>query len=139
MGIENREYKFNREAEIEEMLGDIRNVGPAKPVGYLPIEEITDYSKSGVQTLISESKTRGLETRIFTDHVWPGYRGSLWVYDRIALQALLNKDREILVQAGWPTEADEFVAHLYVQEPIGTPLYKLIARAFGDKFSESLE
>lgn len=139
MGIENGENKFNMEAEIERTLGSIRNVGAVKPVGYLPIETITGYCKSDLQALISESETRGLETKIFTGPEWPGHQGSLYVYDRNALQALLNEGREILAQAGWPTEAEEFVAHLHVQVPIGTPLFKLIARAFGDKFSESLE
>ncbi len=139
MGIENGKEKFNMKAEIERTLGNIRNVGPGKSVGYLPIETITDYCGSSAEQLINESRAKGFEAKIFIGQEWPGHQGSLFVYDRNALQELLNKNREILLQAGWPTEADTFVANLHIQVPIGTPLYKLIAQAFGDKFSENLE
>ena len=55
MGIENGKNEFNMEAEIERTLGSIKNVGPTKPIGYLPIETITDYCGSNVQVLIKES------------------------------------------------------------------------------------
>ncbi len=138
MGIE-RENKTKSQVEAESILRDIKNVGPNKPVGYLPIETITHYCKSNLEDLVSESKANGLETRIFTGDQWPGYQGSLYVYDRAALQALLYKDKSILIQAGWPVMADTFVENLHVQVPIGTPLFKLIARAFGDSFNENLD
>lgn len=114
-------------------------VGPDKPVGYLPVETIESYVGKRLQDVMAYLQNKGLEVKIFTGPEWPGFQGSLYVYDKAVLQKLLDENRQILSEAHWPTDADEFVANFKVQEKIGTPIYKLIAKAFGDKFSEELE
>lgn len=137
--MENIENKFSREQYVKDILDDIKMVGSSKPIGYLPLETITGYCKVNIDNLIAECHQKGLQTRIFTEKKWPGYTGSLWVYDLKALQKLLDENRDILISANWPTEADAFISNLYIDVPIGTPLYKLIAKAFNDTFSENLE
>lgn len=138
MGIEDAHHDDPLERDKEEALNNIRNIGPKKPVGYLPLETITDYCGQDLDQFVAECRARGHETRIFRGSQWPGLTGSLYVYDRDSLQTLLDDSRAILEQEGWPFDADGFVANLYVEVPEGTPIFKLIARAFGDKFSESL-
>lgn len=114
-------------------------VGPSKPVGYFPVETIESYVGKKLEEVMAYLQNKGLEVKIFTGSEWPGFHGALYIYDKAVLQRLLDENRQILLEARWPTSADDFVANLKRQEKIGTPIFKIIAKAFGDKFSEGLE
>lgn len=135
--------KLNENFEIEQdklrAWSGLDKVGPGKPVGYLPIDTIKGYIGKDLDEVVKYLEDKGLEVRLFTDFGWPGLDGSLYAYDRAALQKLLDENKQILIDSGWPTDADDFVANLKVDAKIGTPIYKLIAKAFDDKVSESLE
>ncbi len=126
-------------SDTERCWRDIETVGPMKPVGYLPIETIEDYIGKNLEAVIRHMKRKGLEVKIFTGKGWPGFRGSLYVYDKVTLQKLLDDNKQVLVDANWPTTADDFVANLKKMEHAGTPIYKLIAKTFADKFAENQE
>lgn len=115
------------------------SVGPDKPIGYLPIETIENYVGKKVDEVIKHLQKKGLEVKIFTGVEWPGFKGSLYTYDKVALQKVLDENKSILIDANWPVSADEFIENLKVQEKIDTPIYKVIAMTFGDKFSEELK
>jgi hypothetical protein len=84
-------------------------------------------------------------------HVWrPGRRSALWqvtvedrgttyylyVWDQPALAALLRRRADVLQAAGWPVEPEAFVArHREARAEPLTPLYDLIADAYGDRFN----
>ncbi|MFA6024231.1 MAG: hypothetical protein WC777_03380 [Candidatus Gracilibacteria bacterium] len=138
MAMEGPNYDDPIEQDKQHALNQIRTIGPEKPVGYLPVETITGYCGQNFDVFVAECRQRGHETRIFTGGGWPGFSGSLYVYDKVSLQNLLNRNQSILEQSGWPLNPDEFVANLHVWVQEGTPIFKLIAQAFGDKFSESL-
>lgn len=127
------------EQDKHEAWQQLDTVGPDKPVGYLPIETIESYTGKNLEDVMVYLKNKGLEVKIFTGPEWPGFNGALYVYDKAVLQRLLDENRQILLEAYWPTSADDFVANLKKQEKIGTPIFKIIANAFGDKFSEELE
>ena len=58
----------------------------------------------------------------------------LYLYDVHALQELLQRNLDVLEAAGWPTDPEEFILRMNTEDaPLGTPLYDLIADAFGDK------
>lgn len=128
----------NIELDRQRVLDSIKKVGPDKPVGYLPVDSITNYCGVDPEDLITSSEEKGLKIKIFEGETWPGGK-ALYVYDKTALQCLLDENKDTLIFEGWPTDADQFVENLDFQVPIGTPMYKLIAKAFGDKFSEQLE
>jgi hypothetical protein len=117
----------------------LEKVGPDKPVGYLPLDTIESYLGKNVDEVAEYLRSKGLEVRIFTGPEWPGFNGSLYAYNKIALQKLLDENKQILIAADWPIVADEFVANLKVNARIGTPIYKVIAKSFADKFTEGLE
>lgn len=118
----------------EGWLTDMESVGQEKPVGNMPIGTLEDDLQKNLEEIIKHFKDKGLEAKVFINPEPPNYKGTLCVYDKAALQKILDTNRQILLQANWPTEADEFVANLHiVQEKFGTPVYKVIAKAFGNK------
>lgn len=137
--MEKLQENFEVEQDKLRAWSGLDRVGPGKSVGYLPIETIRGYIGKDLDEVATYLKDKGLEVRIFTDFGWPGLDGSLYVYDKMALQKLLDENKQVLIDAGWPTDADGFVANLKVNAKIGTPIFKLIAKAFDDKASESLE
>jgi len=113
------------------MMDDLRKVGPSKPLGYLPTQAIVECCGLEVAAVVEESQTRGLKTRLFSDEECMCGE-SLYVYDAVALDGLLNQKRAVLEAAGWPTEAAPFVGMVaVVEETAFTDLFNVIANAFG--------
>lgn len=121
----------------EEVMRDLRDVGPAKPMGYLPLQSITEFCGIPLADAIEEAQVRGLTWCVFEEspdsHI---VSGALYVWDRAALGALLQVNRDILAIAEWPLDPDDFVAkvdRVTVYEDIFPALYELIGAAFADE------
>lgn len=129
--------KRNNEAEQEKikLLNDLYQVGPQKPLGYLPIDTLIDICKVNPEHLEQELQNKGLKTlKLNEKESNVAYHGALFTYDENALQKLLNEHHDVLEQAGWPSDSESFVRNLRIRvSNDNTPLFNLIADAFGDK------
>lgn len=120
----------------EEVMRDLRDVGPAKPMGYLPIRGITRFCGIPLAEAIADVQARGLAWRVVGEPPASSVAsGALYVWDRAALGALLDANRDILMIADWPLDPDVFVAkvdRVTVHEEVFPALYELIGAAFAD-------
>ena len=115
-------------------MDDLFQVGAAKPLGYLPLDTILSagYEPGTVE---AELRSRGLQTHICTENECSIASGALYAWDRAALTTILEVNRKVLEDAGWPSEADEFVGRImrqHISKSDFPKLYALIARAFGE-------
>lgn len=115
----------------EVVMSDIYLVGPAKPMGYLPLRALEEHSDRDEEELVRHLEERGLEVWFATGGTWMG--PSLWVFHRKSLQALLDNRKDVLVKYGWPIRADEFIRKVASEYAEPQDLFDLIADAFGDK------
>ncbi|MBB3267686.1 hypothetical protein FHW79_005351 [Azospirillum sp. OGB3] len=120
----------------DQLMRSLRDVGSAKPIGYLPIQTITKTCGMPLADAIAEAEVRGLAWRVVdappASHI---ASGALYVWDRVALQALLDANRNILEIADWPLDPDAFVEkvdHVLVHQEVFPALFELIGAAFND-------
>lgn len=110
----------------------LTDVGPLKPVGYLPIYTIRRFLKTTPKVLAASAARRGLRSAKFTTKTSRIRSGALYVYDRKALEGLLSERAEAVQTAGLPLNADAFVAHIAaVWYDMDHPAHGIIAIAFG--------
>lgn len=122
------------ERDIRKGLEQIRNLGPYKPLGYLPTGSLSSYFRSNVEDEIERAKKSSYAFQLFPEAPILGGDGILFVYDRESLQSLLDEHSDVLNEAGWPKDADSFVERVSNEwAPPKTKLKDLVADAFGDK------
>jgi len=125
-----------QEPEKIKLLKDLYQVGPEKPLGYLPLDTLTDVCHVNPDELAQELRQKGLKTiKLNVEESRIAYHGALFAYDENALQQLLDDHRDILEKAGWPSDSEAFVdlLRIRVSNDDNAPLFNLIADAFGDK------
>ncbi|MBP9718469.1 hypothetical protein KBD59_04200 [Candidatus Gracilibacteria bacterium] len=116
-----------------DFLADLLNVGVNKPMGYLACGDIESVCRVSADDVMNGLKDRGLQVVLYKKLPQKIVPNIVFVYDRTALQKLLNENADILFNSNWPMEADGFVdavAHKTAQP--GTELFNLIALAFGN-------
>lgn len=122
------------EQEKIKLLNDLYQVGPQKPLGYLPLDTLTDVCKVNPEKLEQELQSKGLKTiQLDENESRIAHKGALFAYDENALQQLLDKHCDILEKSGWPNTAEAFIRNLKIRVEAKTDLFDLIADAFGDK------
>lgn len=118
------------EDERKTLLRGLTEVGPTKPIGYLPLHTIRDFVRLSPEALAAEAEARGLATKQFGPDTSCIKSGALYVYDREALRGLLQAHADAVSVAGLPRDPDRFVAHIaavwYTEDH---PAYRVIARA----------
>jgi hypothetical protein len=115
------------------ILSQLTQVGPAKPVGYLPLYTITDLLQMNPHVLADEASASGRSVALFGPDQCCIKSGALYVFDRQSLQTLMQSSTSLLLANGWPLEPDEFVARIaceWIDQ--SHPLAPLIKRAFGE-------
>lgn len=119
-------------ATVEPYLTDLTDVGPTKPLGYLPLQTLRGYHID-LQQLEATLLARGLSV-LRTDPTESHIRsGALYAYHEPSLRALLERSARVLTVAAWPTEPTAFVQAVdTLTAPRDTELYELVAEAFGD-------
>ena len=114
-------------------LRNLTEVGPAKPVGYLPLDTIKKVAKVSIEVVANEARARGLIAVQFGPDACCIKSGALYVYDREALAKLLQAQAGLVTVVGLPLDPDRFVAHIaadwYAED---NPACRIIAAAFGD-------
>lgn len=113
-------------------IDDLDRVGPGKPLGYLPVSTVIKLGFD-VTALMLKYAGKGLRTFVVSQEDSNVSSGALYVFDREALARLLESRRQVLVDAGWPTDPESFVLRLKETADRKTALYDLIADAFADK------
>lgn len=123
----------HKPTEATSLLRSLGRVGPAKPVGYLPLYTIRNVAKVEVNEVIASAAARGLASAQFGPEECCIKSGALYVYDREALTRLLRDHTDLLAAAETPLDPDHFVTRIAAVwvEP-DHPLYPIIAQAFGD-------
>lgn len=116
-----------------ELLDDLRLVGPAKPLGNLPISTIVEDCHVDVTALRRELEQKGLKTLQLSQNESSISSGALYAYDEKALSTLLQNHADVLKKAGWPIEPVAFIRNLHVVAPLESDLFNVIADAYGDK------
>ncbi len=119
--------------EVDAMifLTDLRDVGPSKPLGYLPVETIE--ARGGiVADVTTRLHERGLWARALHHGVVVG--GALYASDLGALQKLLDGHKGVLRDVRWPLDAERFIKYVATVQVAdeASALYSLIAIAFRD-------
>lgn len=120
------------DSRLPDYMKDLRDVGPSKPLGYLPDSTIAECGLSS-EEVRAQAAVRGLATY----HSVPGEGhhddGFTYVYDRRALAHMLKSGTQILESASWPIDPDAFVR--YVDRNNAAPkteLFDLIADIYAD-------
>ena len=114
-------------------LEQIRNLGPHKPMGYLPIDTLSSYFHSNVTEEIERARQKGFKYLILSpNETHIGTEGALFIYDEQPLRQLLDENWEVLLKCRWPIDPEAFVrktASVFARE--GTQLRKVVDKAFG--------
>jgi hypothetical protein len=122
------------DSERQALLRSLIDVGPSKPVGYLPFYAIKDFVQLSPETIAANAATRGLAVAEFGPDACCIKSGALFVYDWEALACLLQSQADAVSQAGLPDDPDRFVAHIaavwYAEDH---PARQIIASAFGER------
>lgn len=122
----------------DEFLNDLVLVGQSKLMGHLQFDILTkDCGVEDVAVLREELKAKGVDTVIVEAGASISSEEMLFAYDRLHLEEYLGRPghREILENAGWPTDVDGFVGKVsteiipYEDNP---KLHSLIAYAYND-------
>ncbi len=123
------------EEERQKELDKIRQLGPRKPMGYLPIEDLAPAFKTTVEKEKEIAEKSGYSVLIFDKDGWSdGGEGAIFVYHAEALREFLLENAYFLNAEGWPTDPKAFVEHV-AKIPVERDrrdLFNVIAGAFGD-------
>jgi hypothetical protein len=131
-GVGDRKGYGPSDAEQRAMLRCVMEVGPLKPIGYLPLSTIR-AAKTASEMVASSALTRGLAAIQFPPEACCIRSGALYVYDRAALNALLKACAAEAAAAGLPVQSDAFVAQIAsVWYERDHPAHPIIAAAFGE-------
>jgi len=115
------------------LLRSLAEVGPSKPVGYLPPHTIDDFVQLSPEALAKAATARGLATAQFGPDICCIKSGALYVYDREVLAKLLHMQADVISAAGLPLDPDLFDALIAtVWFAADHPVRPIIASAFGE-------
>ncbi|MCS7091818.1 MAG: hypothetical protein NZM26_00490 [Patescibacteria group bacterium] len=112
--------------------------GPLQDMQVLPgcVAEIytSDIDRfEGVRNFLESFTSLSIEEILSPDSELAEFQ-SVYVYDPESLAKLLKENEHLLRNYGWPTNPNEFVNYVYlIHADQKTPLFDLIANAFGDK------
>ena len=121
------------ENDRQALLRSRTEVGPTKPVGYLPLYTIEEFVQLTPEAVAAAATARDLATAQFGPAACCIKSGALYVYDRKALASLLEESADAIIAAGVPSDPDHFVAHIAtVWFDKDHPAHPIIARAFGE-------
>jgi 8-oxo-dGTP diphosphatase len=109
------------------------NVGPSKPLSYLPIGTIERLLGMTVADYVCLIEQQGSSCIVFSETETCIKSGAVYAYSRIDLARVLFRHRFLLAEHSWPEAPAEFVrkvAQEWLDED--NPLKRVIDAAFGD-------
>ncbi|RYE33326.1 MAG: hypothetical protein EOP23_09015 [Hyphomicrobiales bacterium] len=115
------------------VLESLALVGPEKAVGYLPLQTVTQVLGLKVEDVIAQAATRGLRAIAIGPHHCCIKSGALYVWDEVALEAVLRVGSATIEKVKAPAEPEMFVRFIardwFVTEH---PIMQIIRAAFAD-------
>jgi hypothetical protein len=129
-----RNMTDNVDAERNTILSSLTQVGPTKPVGYLPLYVIRDVLQMDPYALAQDARVNRLSAAMFGPDQCCIKSGALYVFDRQSLERLLRSSKLILSASRWPIDPHQFVARI-AREWIDDAhsVAPVIKRAFGEQ------
>jgi hypothetical protein len=120
-------------AQKSTILRSLIKIGPSKPISYLPLYTIRDILQMEPHVLVRDAEARGISAAVFGPDRCCIKSGALYLFDRRAVEHLMQSSRSILSASGWPLDADQFVARI-AREWIDPahPVAPVIKQAFGE-------
>lgn len=120
----------------ERILRNLTGVGPAKPIGYLPLYTIGDVLGADPARLAAQARTRGLSAIVLAADHCCIKSGALYVYDRAALRRLLRDSASHVQRSGLSGQPDRFIKQIALRwfKP-DDPIFPVIRAAFGETSS----
>ena len=91
------------------VLSSLTNVGPAKAVGYLPLQTLGRFLGLDVEAVSANARSRGLAVLVLSPEECCIKSGALYVYDPDALDKILCTSRSVLALSNFPTVPEAFV------------------------------
>lgn len=110
------------------MMEDLWDVGPTKPLGYLPVTTI-EACGAVVADVLKSLQQRGLWAQVLDQGLVVG--GALYASDLSALQKLLDGQKAMLKDVRWPLRAEQFIKYVATVQ-VADSASTLIAIAFRD-------
>jgi hypothetical protein len=124
----------NVDAERNTILSSLTQVGPTKPVGYLPLYTICDVLQMDPYALAQDARVNGRSVAIFGADQCCIKSGALYVFDGQSLERLLRSSKLILSANRWPIDPHQFVARIAREWIDDThAVAPVIERAFGQQ------
>jgi hypothetical protein len=127
------------EVEKKERFDDLDRVGPDKPLGYLSLNALRNRNHEDPEEVMAQARKRGLFSEIINrdgPDSSVSEDGWLFVADLEALQKLLNKYSDLLVDYGWRLDDPVWFIHRITtsrgRARPKTKFFDLIADAYGD-------
>lgn len=115
------------------VLESLTLVGPTKAVGYLPLRTVTQVLGLNVGDVITQTMARGLRAIAIGPHHCCIKSGALYVFDAVALEAVLRVESSTLEQVNAPTDPEMFVRFIardwFVPDH---PIMPIVRAAFAD-------
>jgi hypothetical protein len=119
--------------EMAQILSSLREVGPTKPIGCLPLDTVRRFLRAEPKDVARIAENRGLSATILSKDECCIKSGALYVYDSAALSQLLARNAVLLGETELPAEPESFVraiaAHWFERDE---PIMSLIRAAFGE-------
>ena len=117
----------------DRLLSEHTNVGPSKPISYLPINTIERLLKMSVADYARLIERGGGSCVVFAETETCIRSGAVYAYSKVDLARVLARNSSLLAEHSWPQEPAEFVTKV-AQEWLDedSPLTRVIDAAFGD-------
>ena len=121
------------DVERTAILSSLSQVGPAKPLGYLPLHTICDILHMDARALAAEAEANGLSALLIGPEQCCIKSGALYIFDKQSLGTLLRSSSSTLSENCWPLDPTQFVARVaceWIDQ--AHPVASVIHRAFGN-------
>lgn len=117
----------------QDMLREHLSVDSRKPVSYLPIGTIEKFLGLSVDDYIRTAQERGHSAVVTAADRSPIKSGTVHLFDRAALQRILDQSSDALELANFPVLAADFVVAIG-QNWLSSdhPIIHVVRQAFGD-------
>ena len=117
----------------DRLLSEHTNVGPSKPMSYLPISTIESLLKMTAAEYALLVERAGGSSMVFAEPDTCIKSGAVYAYSKIDLARVLIRNTLLLVEHSWPQTSAEFVTKV-AQEWLedDNPLKRVIEAAFGN-------
>ena len=114
---------------------DLDDVGPDKPVGYLPGYTLKVLIREDLRLLKRRYRAKGMKVMIRSGIRTTSRDRRVYVYDPVSVARVIDLYRPLLVKHSWPVKSDRLVAMLArYQLDCGHPLMPMIKQLFADPF-----